>query len=215
MTTNLTPDVRDAAAQALRHKLRGVIPAIWLIDGEIWTEAIDAVVAVVAPQIARPLQARITELEAALAFMLKRFDPAGDMATLRTTLAGAEKPDDQLAALEAEFPEKAPMVRQAMKDAPAAILRLRARVDELEAALTDDDKLLRFGVDRGLISDHAHKLILQRDTLKARVEVLTAALTELLDRHDNGWKTPGVMLGHRVWENARAALAAGKTESEA
>lgn len=56
-------DVRDAAAQALRHKLRGVIPAIWLIDGEIWTEAIDAVVSVVAPQIARPLQARIAELE--------------------------------------------------------------------------------------------------------------------------------------------------------
>lgn len=59
----LTPDVRASAAEALRHKLRGVIPAIWLIDGEIWTEAIDVVVAVVAPQIARPLQARIAELE--------------------------------------------------------------------------------------------------------------------------------------------------------
>jgi len=216
-----SPDVRDRAIFEAREVLFSWIEGR-SIDPELAPAIVDAMVSVVAPEIERPLQARITELEAALAFMLKRFDPGGDMATLRTVLAGAEKPDDQLAALEAEFPKKAPMLRQAMKDAPAAILRLQARVDELEAALTDDDKLLRFGVDRGLISDHAHKLILQRNALQARVELLTAALTGIsgrceyegdryqiceqrFDEDQADWCYPCI---------ARAALAAGETESE-
>jgi hypothetical protein len=90
--------------------------------------------------------------------------------------AEQSKPDDQLAALEAEFPEQAPMLRQAMKDAPAVILRLWARVDELEGALAEDDKLLRFAVDRGLLSQHVDTLIAERDALKARVAELEGAL---------------------------------------
>ena len=50
---------------------------------------------------------------------------------------------------------------------------LKARVAELEGALADDDQLVRFAVDRGLISDHAHKLLLQRDALKARIVELS------------------------------------------
>lgn len=49
--------------------------------------------------------------------------------------------------------------------------------------------------------------------LQARVAVLTAALTGLLRRHDEGWATPGIWVN--AWEGARAALAAGEEKSDA
>jgi hypothetical protein len=56
-------DVRERAVQAATDALLE-----WGHDGEIGMsfEVVDAVVAVVAPEIARPLQARIEELEGAL-----------------------------------------------------------------------------------------------------------------------------------------------------
>lgn len=57
MTADLPPDVRDAAAKAAQNMY-------W--DGpeeKPWENVVDAVTAVVAPKIERPLQARIAELE--------------------------------------------------------------------------------------------------------------------------------------------------------
>lgn len=59
MTADLPPDVRDRAAQRAQ--------STWLTrpsDG--WRAVVDAVAAVVAPEIARPLQARVEVLEAML-----------------------------------------------------------------------------------------------------------------------------------------------------
>lgn len=54
--TDLPPDVRDRAAQAAAD-------GWYAANGRTWHKAVDAVVAVVAPEIARPLQARIEVLK--------------------------------------------------------------------------------------------------------------------------------------------------------
>jgi hypothetical protein len=51
------------------------------------------------------------------------------------------------------------------------------------------------------------------DQLKARVEVLTAALTEVVEFNDGPITTGSVGRWHELWTNARAALAAGEEKS--
>jgi len=145
MTADLSPDVRDRAIAAV-----GAILCDWvgLADAQKWAAppVVDAVVAVVAPEITRPLQARIAELKAEVKLLEAQEDhlreQAGDMAA------------DKLAA-------------------------------------------------------------------EARVELLTAALTGLLDAaavtppFDEQYTPRGGWTEHPVITRARAALAAGTTESEA
>lgn len=63
MSADLPPKVRDRAAQAAVSEFHEYRKQY---GGPNWERIADAVVAVVAPEIARPLQARIEELEAAL-----------------------------------------------------------------------------------------------------------------------------------------------------
>jgi len=52
----------------------------------------------------------------------------------------------------------------------------------------------------------------ERDALKARVEVLTAALAELVGLHNSG--ANGGRMVDAAWGKARAALAAGESEAK-
>jgi hypothetical protein len=168
MDADLSPDVRASATEALRHKLRGVIPAIWLIDGEIWTEAIDAVVVVLAPQIARPLQARIEELE-----------------------------DENAAA------------RRFLDDERTANRYQDARVEQLTAALTEIAAQHRHYVEGYCVDDSS---LNDRDewcfSCQAR-----AALTGFVMSYEEMGLDESPETAELI-EKARAALAAGKTESE-
>lgn len=65
--TDLPLDVRDEASQAAREAM--YIQTGTRITQNMAEALVDAVVAVVTPQIARPLQARIAELEGALKFI--------------------------------------------------------------------------------------------------------------------------------------------------
>lgn len=72
---------------------------------------------------------------------------------------------------------------------------LQARIEELEAEAAGARTALA-NADQAL------------DTLFARVEVLTVALTELVGLHNSG--ANGGRMVDTAWANARAALAKGK-----
>jgi len=170
MTADLHPDVRDRAARAA-YEVNGLTVPFQ------WDAVVDAVAAVFAPEIARPLQARITELERLVAvansaqtgLSIALAVPANsDWSTIRTTA-----------------------------------LALKARIDVLSPMVEDLTEISR--------------------EAEARIELLTAALTEItredclnrvvredgycFERWPDGplWCMPCT---------ARAALAAGETESE-
>jgi len=159
MTTELPPEVERRAAEAARevHALVRNGKVMPYADAEeqryyelVATRWLDAVVSVVAPEIARPLRERAEHAEALIV-------------------------------------EEVAHVRQ-----------LEAAIGPLQAQLDQSRKV------------YAEFVTGQHEEAQARVEVLTAALTELISEvARRGWAND-----HEVLDPARAALAAGTTESE-
>lgn len=156
MTADLPPDVRDRAIFEAREVLFSWIEGR-SIDPELAPAIVVAVVAVLAPEIERPLQARITELEKTLSDNRKLWDES---------------------------------------------------IAQTGAALEQSRRI------------YAEFVTGQHEEALTRVELLTAALTTVVDKNDLGCsggcaeyygaKYPGNWCGACV---ARAALAAGATES--
>jgi hypothetical protein len=181
MTADLPPAVRDHAAEAARQAWVTAICVKPYVPGSGHLAVVDAVTSVVAPQIARPLQARIEELEAAQS-------SAGQVE--RDRIVEAARNQRRLAWEQDCEPD---VVR--VWSAIAGWVR--------RGAVTEHDV-------RGAVRPEDEAA--EADRLRARVEVLTAALTELVGLHNSG--ANGGRMVDAAWDKARAALAAGETESE-
>jgi hypothetical protein len=184
-TPDLNSDVRARTAEflALAEKSGqlGAGSGVFTDRLAYWRAVVDAVTAVVAPQIARPLQARIVELEAAQS-------SAGQVE--RDRIVEAARNQRRLAWEQDCEPD---VVR--VWSAIAGWVR--------RGAVTEHDV-------RGAVRPEDEAA--EADRLRARVELLTAALTELVNAWDDG-AYHGDMQGARA--NAARALAAGETQSEA
>jgi hypothetical protein len=164
--TELPPDVRAEAAQAALDQHRGCDEDFH--GGRI----VDAVVAVVAPEIARPLQARIEELEGKAEHWRQRWENRNE----HFDLLSCER-DALQARLHAQHASNAEFMRGQADEFAAERDALQARVEELEGRDPQE-----FEVKAALrilnLELHAGKVEDERDALQATI----ARLTEERDR---------------------------------
>lgn len=211
--TDLTPGVRDRAIAAA-----GAILCDWvgLADAQKWAAppVVDAVVAVVAPEIARPLQARIEELEAgneaadcpSCAQMKQWYGPDGDRDALKARVTELEYERDAL---------KAQLRLEVVHCGEFQLLTAKFDAENLELRDQAGEMAEELTFLRG------EAALIERG--EARVELLTAALTGLCNAYhvaslDDLYGADETISGeqnraeYEAWVTARAALAAGTTD---